>query len=148
MDVCTDLDDAACLAALTVCLMRMLYRLRKDNQRWRAYSRMLVSENRWRAMRYGPDEGLIDFGRGEIVPFAALLEELLELVEEDAAALDCAAEVAHARTILERGTSAHRQVRAYQQAVNSRHGQTGSLQAVVDMLIDKTAPDTEQSGSE
>ena len=126
MDVCTDLDDAACLAALTVCLMRMLYRLRKDNQRWRAYSRMLVSENRWRAMRYGPDEGLIDFGRGEIVPFAALLEELLELVEEDAAALDCAAEVAHARTILERGTSAHRQVRAYQQAVALRHGQAES----------------------
>ena len=147
MDVCTDLDDAACLAALTVCLMRMLYRLRKDNQRWRAYSRMLVSENRWRAMRYGPDEGLIDFGRGEIVPFAALLDELLELVEEDAAALDCAAEVAHTRTILERGTSAHRQVRAYQQAVNSGMDRQKALQAVVDMLIDETAPDTEQSGS-
>ena len=141
MDVCTDLDDAACLAALTVCLMRMLYRLRKDNQRWRAYSRMLVSENRWRAMRYGPDEGLIDFGRGEIVPFAALLDELLELVEEDAAALDCAAEVAHAGAILERGTSAHRQVRAYRQAVESGMDRQEALHAVVDMLIDETNPD-------
>ena len=141
MDVCTDLDDAACLAALTVCLMRMLYRLRKDNQRWRAYSRMLVSENRWRAMRYGPDEGLIDFGRGEVVPFATLLEELLELVEEDAAALGCIAEVAHARTILERGTSAHRQVRAYEQALGAGMSKQEALRAVVDMLIAGTDPD-------
>ena len=143
MDVCTDLDDAACLAALTVCLMRMLYRLRKDNQRWRAYSRMLVSENRWRAMRYGPDEGLIDFGRGEVVPFATLLEELLELVEEDAAALGCVAEVAHARTILERGTSAHRQVRAYEQALGAGMSKQEALRAVVDRLIDETDPDAE-----
>ncbi len=143
MDVCTDLDDAACLAALTVCLMRMLYRLRRDNQRWRAYSRMLVSENRWRAMRYGPDEGLIDFGRGEAVPFATLLEEILGLVEEDAKALDCSTEVEHARTILERGTSAHRQVRTYRQAVNGGMDKQEALQTVVDNLIDETDPDTD-----
>lgn len=142
MDVCTDLDDAVCLAALVVCIMRMLYRLRKNNQRWRAYSRMLIAENRWRAMRYGPDEGLIDFGRGEIVPFAELLEELMQLVEEDAAALDCAAELVHARNILERGTSAHRQVRVYEQAINTGMGRQEALQAVVDMLIEDTNPDT------
>lgn len=141
MDVCTDLDDAACLAAFVVCITRMLYRLRKSNQRWRAYARMLVMENRWRAMRYGPDEGLIDFGRGEIVPFAELLEECLQLVEEDAAALDCAAEVAHARTILERGTSSHRQVRVYQQALGSGMSRQEALQAVVDWLIDETNPE-------
>lgn len=141
MDVCTNLDDAACLAALVVCIMRMLYRLRKNNQRWRAYSRMLIAENRWRAMRYGPDEGLIDFGRGEIVPFAELLEELMQLVEEDAVALDCAAELVHARAILERGTSAHRQVRVYEQAINAGMGRQEALQAVVDMLIGETNPD-------
>ena len=119
MDVCTDTDDAASLAALTVCIMRMLYRLRKNNQRWRTYARMLVTENRWRAMRYGPDEGLIDFGKGEIVPFSVLLDELIDLVEDDAGALDCTSQVRRARTILERGTSAHRQLMTYKMAVSS-----------------------------
>ena len=140
MDVCTDLDDAACLAALAVCIMRMLYRLRKNNQRWRAYARMLVTENRWRAMRYGPDEGLIDFGKSEIVPFGELLEELIELTEEDAEALDCAREVAHARTILARGTSAHRQLASYEQALGSGLDRQEALRAVVDMLVEETRP--------
>ena len=148
MDVCTDLDDAACLAALAVCIMRMLYRLRKNNQRWRAYARMLVTENRWRAMRYGPDEGLIDFGKSEIVPFGVLLEELIELTEEDAEALDCVREVMHARTILERGTSAHRQLMRYEQAIRSGLDRQEALHAVVDMLIKETNPDTESLGSE
>lgn len=140
MDVCTDLDDAACLAALTVCIMRMLYRLRKNNQRWRAYARMLVTENRWRAMRYGPDEGLIDFGKSEIVPFDALLEEMIELIMEDAEALDCAREVVHARTILARGTSAHRQLVTYEQALRSGLDRREALHAVVDMLVENTKP--------
>lgn len=148
MDVCTNLDDAACIAALAVCIMRMLYRLRKNNQRWRAYARMLVTENRWRAMRYGPDEGLIDFGKSEIVPFDALLEELIGLVGEDAEALGCAAELAHARTILARGTSAHRQLAAYEQALRSGMGKQEALHAVVDMLVDETVPATGNSRSE
>ncbi|MCY4362597.1 MAG: carboxylate-amine ligase [Gammaproteobacteria bacterium] len=148
MDVCTSLDDAACIAALTVCIMRMLYRLRKNNQRWRAYAQMLVTENRWRAMRYGPDEGLIDFGKSEIVPFDVLLEELIELVEEDADVLDCTAELVHARTILTRGTSAHRQLVAYERALRLGMDKQKALHAVVDMLITETAPDTENLGSE
>lgn len=50
-DVCTRLDDAITVAALFRCLARMLYRLRRDNQRWRSYERFLVNENRWRALR-------------------------------------------------------------------------------------------------
>ena len=140
MDVCTDLDDAVCIAALAICIMRMLYRLRKNNQRWRTYARMLVMENRWRAMRYGPDEGLIDFGKSEIVPFNALLEELIELTEEDAEALDCAGEVAYTRSILVRGTSAHRQLITYQQALHSGLDRQQALHAVVDMLVEETKP--------
>ena len=90
--------------------MRMLYRLRRDNQRWRAYPELLVGENRWRAMRYSFDAGLLDLGRQRIVPFAELLEELIELVREDAQALGCVAEIEGLREILARGTSAHRQL--------------------------------------
>ena len=65
-DVCTRLKDASAIAALFQCLLRMLYRLRRSNQRWRSYAHMLINENRWRAQRYGVDEGMIDFGRGQI----------------------------------------------------------------------------------
>ena len=94
----------------------MLYRLRRNNQRWRMYETFLLSENRWRAQRYGISEGLIDFGLGELVPFADLLEELVELVKEDAEVLDCVDEIQHLRTIIARGTSADRQLAWYHDA--------------------------------
>src|SRR5262245_13444912 len=110
MDCCTSIDDSICLAALTVSLVRMLFRLRRSNQSWRRYPNLLIAENRWRAMRYSFDEKFLDMAKGELVPFAELLDELIELVREDADALNCSREVAHAHAILARGTSAHRQL--------------------------------------
>ncbi len=139
MDVCTRLDDAIALAALLVCIMRMLYRLRLNNQRWRTYTRMLVRENRWRAMRYSFDEGLIDFAKGKIVPFEHLLDEILELTYEDARALDCEAEIGSVRDILSRGTSAHRQLKARELSLAAGNSSADALNAVVDTLISDTA---------
>jgi glutamate---cysteine ligase / carboxylate-amine ligase len=138
MDVCTRFDDAICVAAINLCLLRMLFRLKRANQRWRNYARLLLMENRWRAMRYGFDEGLLDLGRGSIVPFADALGELIELIRDDAEALGCVAEVEHAWTILERGTSAHWQVAAYERALAAGASQREALEAVVDMLIEET----------
>ncbi|NIL93871.1 MAG: carboxylate-amine ligase, partial [Woeseiaceae bacterium] len=107
-------DDAVALAALLVCILRMLYRLRCNNQRWRIYTPMLIRENRWRAMRYSFDEGLIDLAKGAVVPFDELLDELLSLVAEDAEALGCTEEVNSLHHILQRGTSAHRQLKKYE----------------------------------
>jgi glutamate---cysteine ligase / carboxylate-amine ligase len=139
MDVCTRLDDAIALSALLVSILRMLYRLRLANQRWRIYTSMLIRENRWRAMRYSFDEGLVDMAKGRVVPFAELLEELLHLTAEDAEALGCTDEVASLRSIMERGTSAHRQIRAYEEAKAEGRNQEESLKAVVDLLIADTA---------
>jgi len=138
-DVCTRMDDAVTIAALTVCIMRMLYRLRCGNQRWRMYASMLLMENRWRAMRYSFDEGLIDLAKGEIVPTSELIAELVELVREDAEDLDCVAEVEHACDIVEHGTSAHRQVRVYEEALAAGASESDALKAVVDMLVEETA---------
>lgn len=137
-DVCTRLDDAIAVAALYRCLLRMLWRLRRHNQRWRRYAAMLVNENRWRAQRYGFDEGLVDFGRGEIVPYAELLEEMIALVAEDAAHFGCTAEIAHARDILARGTSAHHQVARYREALANGREPAEALTAVVDWLVEET----------
>ncbi|MDH3412254.1 MAG: carboxylate-amine ligase [Gammaproteobacteria bacterium] len=137
-DICTRLDDTICIAALYRCWLRMLYRLRRNNQRWRKYSNMLVNENRWRAQRYGIDQGLVDFGRGEIVPYPELLEEMLVLIREDAQYFGCVAEVEHARAILDRGTSAHWQVKTYDDALSNGASQDEALKAVVDMLVKET----------
>ncbi len=137
-DLCTRLNDAICIAALYRCWLRMLYRLKVKNQRWRMYSRYLVNENRWRAQRYGIDQGLVDFGRGEVVPFADLLEEMLGLIREDAEHFDCVTQIEHARKILRRGTSAHWQVRVYYAAIDEGASHQEAAREVVDMLIRET----------
>ena len=137
-DTCTRLEDTLCIAALFLCWLRMLYRLRVANHRWRIYAPMLVNENRWRAQRYGLDRGLIDFGRESIVSYAELLEEIIQRVQEDAEYFGCHAEIEHARTIMARGTSAHRQLTTYYEALNSGADHHEALVAVVDRLVEET----------
>jgi carboxylate-amine ligase len=138
-DVCTRLDDAVCIASLVVCALRMLYRLRCENRRWRIYTPMLLMENRWRAMRYSFDEGLIDLAKGIIVPHSELVDEMLGIIREDAEELGCLKDVEHARKILADGTSAHRQIASYNKALESGKNEHEALQAIVDMLIEETA---------
>jgi carboxylate-amine ligase len=137
-DVCTRLDDALSIAALYRCLLRMLYRLRRNNQRWRIYAPMLINENRWRAQRYGFDAGLVDFGKGCIVPYPGLLEEMIELTREDAAYFGCETEIAHTREILNRGSSAHRQLCIFQKMRAAGASREEALRSVVDLLISET----------
>ena len=139
MDVCTRLDDTIALTSLLVCIMRMLYRLRTRNQRWRIYTPMLIRENRWRAMRYSFDEGMLDLAKGKVVPFRDLIDEILSLVAEDAEALGCVKELADVRQILSRGTSAHRQLKDYELQRAAGASVEDSLKAVVDTLISDTA---------
>jgi glutamate---cysteine ligase / carboxylate-amine ligase len=137
-DVCTTLDDAIAIAALYQCLLRMLYRLRRSNQRWRTYRILLIHENRWRAQRYGIDAGLIDFGKGELVPFDHLLEELLDMLAEDAEALGCTTEIASLRDILKRGTSSHRQIKIFEKAKENGADDVEASRAVAKWLITET----------
>ena len=137
-DICTHYRDGIAIAAIYVCLLRMLYRLKLSNQRWRRYANMLIQENRWRAQRYGIDEGLVDFGKGVLGDYAGLLEEIIELTREDAEELDCVEEILHARTILDRGTSAHRQLAVYDSALAAGGDKDAAFKAVVDFLIEET----------
>ena len=140
-DVSPRVEHCLSIAALTQCLMRMLWRLRTANQRWRIYDPFLVSENRWRAQRYGTTDGLIDFGRHEVVPYPELLEEIIALVAEDADALGCMAEVDAARDILTAGTSAERQRKVFAEAEKSGADRDEALRAVVRSLIEEYQAD-------
>ncbi|WP_349365204.1 MAG: carboxylate-amine ligase [Roseitalea porphyridii] len=134
-DMSPRLGHAIAIAALVQAITRMLWRLRSQNMRWRIYDRFLISENRWRAQRYGITEGLIDYGRGEVVPFGTLLDELLELVRPDAAVLGSMRELDVLREIVAGGTSATRQ-RSVREAVGSDDADAIN-RAVVGHLIEE-----------
>ena len=127
-DVCTRVDEAVCIAAILQALIAKLWKMRRDNTTFRVYSADLIDENKWRAVRYGLDGKLIDFGKERELPAPDLIRELIEwfigdMVDE----LGTRKEVEYAYKILAEGSSADRQLAVYQK--------TGDLKAVVDHLI-------------
>lgn len=134
-DVCTRLDDAMTIAALYQCLLGFLFRLRRNNQKWRVYAPAIIEENVWRAQRYGTDGSLVDFGKGELVSMTDLVEEFIEILAQDAVEFDVREELRHAREIVANGTSAHRQLATFEEAKNAGASQEEALKAVVDGLI-------------
>lgn len=135
-DACPRLERTLTLAALIQATLRMLWRIAGRNQRWRVYDNFLLSENRWRALRYAGAEGLIDFGRKEIVPFPDLVAEWVAMLVEDADALDCSAEVAAAREMAAEGTSAARQRQVFEAAMAGGADRREALRAVVMALVE------------
>lgn len=116
----------------------MLFRLRGKNQKWRSYSHFLIEENRWLAQRHGVQGEMVDFGRGELVPMTELIEELIDLLDEDARELGCEDELAHLRTIGEQGTSADRQLAHYRERIEDGATPKEALRDVVDFLVAET----------
>jgi glutamate---cysteine ligase / carboxylate-amine ligase len=138
-DICTWLEDGLTIAALYQSILKLLCHLRESNQRWRQYRRILILENKWRAQRYGVEAELGDFGRRVTVPFPELMDELVELLRPHAEALDCVAEVEHARTIARRGTSADHQLKVYNDALSRGAGDHEAQVAIVDWLVEQSA---------
>jgi carboxylate-amine ligase len=134
-DISTRLDDGITVAAVFLSLLGMLFRRRLENQRWRTYANMLVRENTWRAQRYGIEGSLADFGKGILVPFPDLIEEVIDLVREDAIEFGCLAEVDRARDLVRDGTSADRQIAVYRTALEAGASEKEALDAVVDHLV-------------
>ncbi len=134
-DVAPRMEVTLTLAALTQCLTRMIWRKIKDGDGWRVIDNFMLSENRWRAQRYGVSEGQIDFGRKALIPFDQVIEEILELIAEDAEALDCVAEVEAARQIVNDGTSADRQRHVRDTALARGATPHEAMQAVVSALV-------------
>ncbi len=124
-------EETLAIAALIQATAVKLYNLHERNQDFRQYSRALLMENKWRAVRYGLDGKLIDFGKQQEVPERELILEYLELVDDVVDGLDSRAEIDYIRHMLETGTGADRQLRVFEQ--------TGDLKAVVDYMVEETA---------
>jgi carboxylate-amine ligase len=130
-DMTTRIDDTVAMAALIQAVMGKLYLLYKKNLGFREYSRELIEENKWRAVRYGLDGQLIDFGKQAQVPVRELVGELLEFCGETAEIFKSRDDLDRIRAIVREGSSADRQLAVF--------AKTQSLNAVVDDLIEQSA---------
>lgn len=130
-DACTRVEEVICVAAIFQAIVLKLWKLRRDNLTFRIYRRALIEENKWRAVRYGLDGKLIDFGKQQELPARDLIHELIEWFIGDVVdELGSRKEVEYVYKILAEGSSADRQLRKYKE--------TGDMKAVVDQIVAET----------
>ena len=129
-DMTTRLEETICLAALMQAICAKLLKLRESNLGFRKYMPALIAENKWRAIRYGIDGKLIDFGKQAEVPMRDLALELVSFVDDVVDDLGSRRAVEYVHTILADGTSADRQLRTFKA--------TGDTRAVVELLAAET----------
>ncbi len=139
-DICTTVNEAVCIAALFQAICAKLIKLRQQNMSWRRYRHVHITENKWRAVRYGIEGDMIDFGIQEAVPFHFLMGELLLLLDDVLDDLDSREEVSYVNHILRNGTSADRQVRVYREHGGADNHDEAMI-AVVDHIIAETRRD-------
>jgi carboxylate-amine ligase len=123
-------EETLSLAALIQATAAKLHRLHTSNQDFRQYSRALIMENKWRAVRYGIDGKLIDFGKEAEIDERALIREYIQFVDDVVDELGCREEIENIEWILENGTGADRQIRKFEE--------TNDLKAVVDYMAEET----------
>jgi carboxylate-amine ligase len=131
-DVCTRVEEAVCIASILQAIVAKIWKLRRDNLTFRLYPSALIEENKWRAVRFGLDGNLIDFGKEKEQPARELITEMLEWFVDDVVdELGSRHEVEYAFEIMRGGSSADRQLATYDR--------TGDLRGVVDRLVSETA---------
>ena len=123
-------QESIAIAALIQATACKLWHLHESNQDYRQYSRPLLMENKFRAVRYGLDGKMIDFGKQIEVPVRELIVEYLLFIDDVLDELGSRKEIEYIHTMLEQGSGADRQLKVFKE--------TGSLQAVVDYMAAET----------
>jgi carboxylate-amine ligase len=123
-------EETIAIAALIQATVAKLYKLHAANSGYRLYRRALIMENKWRALRYGIDGKLIDFGKRTEVPLRDLMYEYLHLIDDVVDELGSRDEINYIHRILEHGSGADRQLRVF--------NETNDLKKVVDYIISET----------
>jgi carboxylate-amine ligase len=129
-DLPSKVEEVITIAALFQAIVAKLYKLYRQNMGFRLYRRALIQENKWRAVRWGLDGKLIDFGKQKEVPVKELILELLDFIDDVVDDLGSRKEIEYVHTILQNGTSADRQLKVFKE--------TGDLKAVVDNVMAET----------
>jgi carboxylate-amine ligase len=123
-------EESVAIAALIQATAAKLWKLHEGNIDFRQYSRALLMENKFRAVRYGLEGKLIDFGKEAEVPERDLILEYLGFVDDVLDELGSRSAISYIHTMLRHGSGADRQLKVFRE--------TGSLQAVVDYMAVET----------
>jgi len=123
-------EESVAIAALIQATASKLWKLHERNLDFRQYSRALLMENKFRAVRYGLSGKLIDFGKEIEVPETELIREYLDFVADEVEELESGKAIGYIRQMLVQGSGADRQLKVWRE--------TGSLRAVVDYMAAET----------
>jgi carboxylate-amine ligase len=137
-DVCTRVEDGVAIAALYRSLIATLIANPDLGAHRTTYTRRLIDENRWRAKRDGTAAHLIDEPTQAGIALPELIQHLFELVEPQATRLGCSSALKHIESIISRGSSAHDQLRIYNERRAAGQSRSKALRAVVDWLVATT----------
>jgi carboxylate-amine ligase len=114
-DAVTRVEDAVALTAYCQSLVKLLSEQHDAGEEIPSYHRILTTENKWLAARYGLEAPIMDLatGRRNRIPVAQLVRRTLRAIEPHARELGCDRELEGIREILGRGNGADRQLRVF-----------------------------------
>jgi carboxylate-amine ligase len=114
-DAVTRVEDAVALAAFCQCLVKLYSERHAIGAEIPSYHRILTTENKWLAARYGLEAPVMDLatGRRNRAPVAQLVRRTLRELEPHARELGCDAELEGISEILAKGNGSDRQRRIW-----------------------------------
>jgi glutamate---cysteine ligase / carboxylate-amine ligase len=115
MDAVSRVEDTTALAAYVQGLVKHYSDVYEAGRELPSYHRILTTENKWLAARYGLEAPVMDLvtGRRNRVPVAQLVRRALREIEPHARELGSERELEGIREILGRGNGADRQLRVF-----------------------------------
>ncbi len=131
-DCPSTLEDMLIITALVQALVVHLCERYEKNTLPDIPLRQLVEENKWQAARHGVDGYFIDYRTNRTIGIREALGDLTERLQDTARTLGTAPYLDKVETILQRGTSAHRQREIFRRS--------GNLNDVVHDLMESLTP--------
>jgi carboxylate-amine ligase len=137
-DAVTRVEDAVALAAYCQCLVKLYSERYAVGAEIPSYHRILTTENKWLAARYGLEAPVMDLatGRRNRVPVAQLVRRTLKELEAHARELGCDRELEGISEILRKGSGADRQRRIW----NANRDVTEVVRAIADATEQAAVP--------
>ena len=114
-DAVTRVEDAVAIAAYCQALVKQLCERHDAGEEIPSYHRILTSENKWLAARYGLEAPVMDLSTGSRnrVPVARLIRRTISELRPHARELGSERELEGVLELLGRGSSSDRQLRVY-----------------------------------
>jgi glutamate---cysteine ligase / carboxylate-amine ligase len=133
-DACTRVEDSLAIAALFRCLVAALVDDPNLGAQRTTHTRRIVDENRWRAKRDGISARFIAQASSSEIAVVDMLHETLAILSDQIEHLECGQTLETLRDILDRGTSAHEQLRIYDERRLRGDAPDKALKAVLKWL--------------